>query len=197
MRNTIHSVGDHIDCILFLVNLGRLSSEEFNFILLFQEQLFKNKLNNNSIIIFTGKKFQNNLLNNNFNQAFQGLKSFDFDLRYDDHQDDIDDRKKNIEKRQKTIDGLLNFLNNQELKKIDLSHIHSADFQKKWEKEFIVKIQNFNTKMNAEKSFSFKTIKHFIFRLFNFNSLFNFLIFAPFLTALIFSGYLTLRSTHK
>ena len=57
---------------------------------------------------------------------------YEFDLKFDDIQDDDTDRKKNSLKRQQSINSLIEFLNEQKFQKKDLSHIQSIHFKLKW-----------------------------------------------------------------
>lgn len=133
-RECLNIVNYKIDYVLYIVKQGRLTIEQINLINFFQENILDKKLIDNSILIFNGSIKVNNQINTFIkNELEQSVaRRYEFDLKFDDVQDDEIDRKKNILKRQNSIDLLIKFLNEQNFQKKDISHIQSTNFELKW-----------------------------------------------------------------
>ena len=130
MCKALESVHMRVDCILFVVKEGRFSKELITFFNEVQTKILKNKCINNSILLVTSRGDTIDWISEqkndaNVQQALANCNSlyYEFYLQFDKISDDDSDKKKNIDKRQKSIDDLVKFISGQSFKKIDLNYV--------------------------------------------------------------------------
>jgi hypothetical protein len=125
-------VNSKVDCVLFLVRAGRFSDEIVEFFTNIQVRILERKCLKNSMLIVTGcreldwvKKQKNNEF---LEQALENCSKlyFEFNLKFDDEQDDEDDRVKNVDKRQRAINQLIEYIEEQSFQKVDLKFVEKA-----------------------------------------------------------------------
>ena len=73
-------------------------------------------------------------MNANLKEALDNCNSkyFEFNLKFDDDYDDIEDREKNLKSRGNAADKLVKFLEKQNFDEIDLSFVHEKEFEITW-----------------------------------------------------------------
>ena len=73
-------------------------------------------------------------MNANLKEALDNCNSkyFEFNLKFDDDYDDIEDREKNLKSRGNAVDKLVKFLEKQNFNEIDLSFFHEKEIEITW-----------------------------------------------------------------
>ena len=139
LRCALNKVENKIDCVLFVIKVGRVTREFVNFFNVIQREIFEHKCNRNFILVGTGGSDPNWFENNrNINPIMDELSescnnlTFAFSLKFDHCSDDEEDRMKNVLKRQESINKLIGFIERQPFQKTDLSHIQTEEFGLKW-----------------------------------------------------------------
>ena len=143
-RDALTRVNNQVDAVIYVVRQGRFSDEVVQFFEFIQEKVLKGKLKHNSILVVTscekGWLEKSDQKNNKFIQrALENTnqKSYEFYLRKDDRDDDEDDLVRNQQRRQKSIDAMVAFMDSMQFQKIDLSYVQSADFEREWYEQIV------------------------------------------------------------
>ena len=137
-RQIMKAMDNKINAVIYVVKAGKFTNETIEFFKIVQEKVLKNKCNSNSLLLVTHsrKGWVNEQSSNEFVQkALSNCnhKYFEFNLAFDDLDfDDENDRIKNLIKRQKSVDSLHEFLNNNQFESIDISFIQSSEFKNAW-----------------------------------------------------------------
>ena len=135
LRESLKLVNNKVNAVIYVVKCGKFTNEIIEFFKIVQEKALESRCKSNSILIVTKSKkgWVSKQSSNEFVQkALSNCNGqyFEFDLAFDDpdDDDDEDDRKRNAEKRQKSVDRLHEFLRNKQFKEIDLSFIQKAEY---------------------------------------------------------------------
>jgi shikimate kinase len=140
LKSSLNSVDYKVNCVLFVAKQKQFTNETVKFFELIQEKVLQNKCEKNSILIVTGGENKGWVEKEKENKTLKKILGncnnfyFEFSLKFDHYQDDYQDKLKNISKREKSIDELLDFLERKSFSKIDLSHIDSKVFNNEWKK---------------------------------------------------------------
>jgi predicted GTPase len=138
-KKALQLVNNEIDCVCFVVKKGRFSNEIVQFFEIVQEKVLKNKCKDNSLLIVTdcnkGWIDREDQRKNEFIQ--RALKncsnlSYEFFLNFDQPNDEEEDIKRNFEKRQKSINKFVDYLDNLRFEKVNLEYVQSFEFEQDW-----------------------------------------------------------------
>jgi hypothetical protein len=140
-------VNSKVDCVLFLVRAGRFTKEIIEFFNKVQVEVLKNKCLENSMLVVTDCRVSNwvsKQKNNEFvNKALVNCNQlyFEFNLEFDKDQDDDDDKKKKEDRRQQAINKLIEKIEDQSFKKVDLKFVEKAIEEDKKRKNELEKLK--------------------------------------------------------
>ena len=139
LKMAIQSVGNQIDCVLFVVREGRFTNETVQFFETVQEKVLRKNFVENSILIASSARegWLRQQSGNPFVQrAMRNCNNvgYDFNLKFDDSDDEEAVRAKNLNKRQTAIDNLVSFVKGKcsEFGKVNVDYIQSAEFETEW-----------------------------------------------------------------
>ena len=136
LKTGLKQLNNQVDCVIFVAQKGRFTKELVEFFELTQEHVLKNKCIQNSLLIVTNceKGWILDQTDSYLQRALINCSGlyYEFKLKFDDDDDDKDDREKNKGKRQKAIDSLADCIASLNFKKIDLSYVHSTEYELYW-----------------------------------------------------------------
>jgi hypothetical protein len=142
-RNGVEAANNEIDCVLFFLKKNRFKQEDVNFFHFFQDIILLGRCKKNSILIMTNCEKgwlakDEQKLNKDLQKIIENCdgQTYEFRLRLDDkNEDDDEDLKKNITKREKSIKELNEFLEGKTFDKISLEYVQTEQFKKFWFKQ--------------------------------------------------------------
>ena len=142
MRSVLAAVDNKVDHVLFVILQGRLTNDTFELIRHFQHDILRNKSAHNSALIVNkcgsrGWLHKPKQRDNPWLQLIlQSVNNVahEFDLKMDHALDDDDDRARNRDIRQRSIDDLVAFLDRNESPHgpMLLDHIQTREFEHSW-----------------------------------------------------------------
>ena len=143
-KRVLQQINYEVDCILLVHKKNRLNQNMIKFYEFIQTILFLNNIKQSSILVVTDAK--QGWLDNQAqreNEALQKIlencnnRGLEFYLKMDDESDSLDDINKNIAQRKKEIDRIVNFLNTQQFKRVNLQYLSNNLFWKEF-RSFII-----------------------------------------------------------
>ena len=98
-----------------------------------QDEILLNKCRSNSVLIITGAQpgwIKRQTENNELQRILDGCNrcSYEFSLKFDRHDDDDDDKIKNITRRRTSINEFVNYLNTRNFQPVELNHLRDNKF---------------------------------------------------------------------
>jgi hypothetical protein len=150
-RNGVEAANNEIDCVLFFLKKNRFKQEDVNFFHFFQDIILLGRCKKNSILIMTNcekgwLEKDEQKTNKDLQKIIENCdgQTYEFRLRLDDkNEDDDEDLKKNITKREKSIKELNEFLEGKTFDKISLEYVQTENFKKFWSKDVMPVLKEF------------------------------------------------------
>lgn len=132
-KNALNHVNYQVDCILFVLKVGRVSNEIVDFFELIQNEILLNRCRSNCVLIITGAPpgwIERQAGNTELQRILDGCNrcSYEFSLKFDRHDDDDDDKIRNITKRRMSINEIVNYLNTRNFQPVELNHLRENAF---------------------------------------------------------------------
>ena len=161
LKKGLEKINNKVTHVILVVRCGRFNNEIVEFLSSIQEKILKNKCRYNSVLLVTDApngwvQKQNNPFIQKAIDNCNGL-FYEYSLRFDRHDDDEYDKKRNILRRQETVDSFLNFLNSLCFNEINLSVIKIA--MCKDQHAFLKELEKLKENMSAAIKTSDKMIE--------------------------------------
>ena len=137
LKKGLMQLNNRVDCVLFVIKKGRVTTELVEFLELVQVHILKNRCKNNSLLVLTNCEegwVLRQQDDSNLNRALANCNGLFYELkiRFDQEDDDEEDRAKNLKRRQTAVEDFVGVVMNLPYDKIDLSYVHSTEFEIFW-----------------------------------------------------------------
>ena len=142
LKKALKKVDHTIDCVVYVFKKNRFTNEAVRFFKAVQEDIFKGKLKNNSILLISNAEdgwLDKQKGNAEICVALENCNNvgYDFKLKLDASDDDFDDKARNHVKRKEAIGKMTSFVKSKcrdfgKHEQPNLAYIQTAAFEKEW-----------------------------------------------------------------